>query len=120
MFSPSKELAFQDSLGPDSGSFAEVSEDILGGPCRSVRAFPYPIEALSGNVYCLGLCFFALWLSSTRVSKVRLCVQVHLAHALHLNLLCHGSVEAFSILRFVSQGVGHHFANGVSSIVRCR
>ena len=36
-------------------------------------------------------------------------------------LLCHGSAEAFSILRFLCEGVGHlHLANGVSHIVRCR
>ena len=92
-----------------------------GVPYRSVREFLDPFEALSGNECCPGLCLFALWFSSSLVSKLGLCVQVHLAQALHLHLLCHSSVEAFSVLRFLFEGVGNfHLADGVSPPVRCK
>ena len=92
-----------------------------GVPCRSVREFLNPFEAASVNECCPGLCLFALWFSSSLVSKLGLCVQVHLAQALHLHLLCHSSVEAFSVLRFLFEGVGNfHLSDRVSPPVRCK
>ena len=92
-----------------------------GVPYRSVREFLDPFEASGGDECCPGLCLSALWFSSSLVSKVRLCVQVHLAQTLHFHLLCHSSVEAFSVLRFLFEGVGNfHLADGVSPPVRCK